>query len=205
VNPQTGVFEFYDAAGNTTYGPKSSRVSFGGDQVVVNNPDPFFFGGLANTFTYKNLSLSFLMQFSKQTALNYLGSMYGNSSAVIPGGFINLPVQALSRWQKPGDVATIQKLTTSSLASFSNSVFYFLNSSGAYSDASYLRMKNVSLSYSLPASLTKKLHIKGGRLYVNAQNLFVITGYKVGDPESAGGLFTFPLQRTIAGGLSFNL
>jgi len=205
VNPQTGVFEFYNAAGNATYSPKSGQIANGGDQVAISNPDPTFFGALGNTFTYKNISLSFLLQFTKQTGLNYLGSLYGNTNAVIPGGLINLPVAALSRWQQPGDISDIQKLTASNSAVFSPSVLYFSSSSGAYSDASYIRMKNVSLSYSLPLSLTKKLHVKSGRLYVNAENLFIITGYKVGDPESAGGLFTFPLQRTISGGISFNL
>jgi hypothetical protein len=48
------------------------------------------------------------------------------------------------------------------------------------------------------------MDIKNGKFYLNAQNLLLITKYKVGDPELAGQLFSLPLQRTIVGGLSLN-
>ena len=205
VNPQTGVFEFYDSKGNAVVMPKVGRPAAGGDYVPIYDPQPRFFGGLTNTFTYKNISLSFLLQFSKQDGINYLGGIYGDVNAVIPGGLGNLPVQILDRWQKPGDITSIPKLTANNQANFDLAVFNFLGSSGAYSDASYIRMKNVSFSYALPSSLLQKLMVRNVKLFVNAQNLFVISGFEVGDPESAGSIFSYPLQRTITGGLSINL
>jgi hypothetical protein len=118
---------------------------------------------------------------------------------------MNLPDEALSRWQKPGDIADLQRFTNNSSALFSAPTRNFINSTGAYTDAAYARLKMVSLSYLLPERFLKKLSLKGLQFYVNAENLFVISDFKVGDPESVSSLFTQPLQRTIVGGLSFTL
>ncbi len=200
VNPTTGVFEFYKADGTVTSSPNDVPLAMGGDRQEILDPKPTI-GGLGNTITYKGLSLYFFFQFAKQDGLNYLGNIYSNSS---PGGMVNQPVELLDRWQKPGDLANIQRLT-SGYSAASTAAYYFTRSSGAYSDASYIRLKTVSLSYGLPSSFIKKLGIGSCRFYVNAQNLLTITGYKVGDPEQPAGLFLFPLQRTIVSGLSFNL
>ena len=50
-------------------------------------------------------------------------------------------------------------------------------------DASYLRVKNITLGYTLPKSVCKKLYVDNVRLYCNIQNLFTITGYDGYDPE----------------------
>ena len=96
-----------------------------------------------------------------------------------------------------------QRLSTSNSAA-NNAVTAFKNSSGAYGDASYLRLKTVSLSYNLPDHLLKGVGVKNLRIYMNAQNLLTISGYELGDPEQAGSLYTIPLQRTLVAGLSFN-
>jgi TonB-dependent starch-binding outer membrane protein SusC len=76
-------------------------------------------------------------------------------------------------------------------------------SSGAYSDASYIRLKNLAFAYSLPSSLLKKLFIKDCAVYINAENLLTITGYKVGDPETQT-IYEVPLQRIIVAGVKLN-
>lgn len=196
VNLQTGIFEFYNKKGEVTSTPPVA------DKELLIDLTPEFFGGLGNVLTYKNLSLSFLFQFSKGTTTNWLATLYNQS--IVPGQMMNLPVAALSRWQKPGDVSELQKFTTNSFALFDTPTRNFINSTGAYTESSYARLKMLSLSFSLPERYLKILSLKGLQFYANAENLFVITGYKVGDPENAGGLFTIPLQRTIVGGLTLN-
>ncbi|HXD77006.1 MAG TPA: SusC/RagA family TonB-linked outer membrane protein [Puia sp.] len=203
VNPQTGIFEFYNANGTATSQPAYNIKSQGGDQLPIADLDPRFTGGLGNTLTYKNWSLYFLFQFADQTGFNYLHSIY--SDFILPGGFINEPTAVLNRlWQKPGDVATLERATSNFFSPAARAGSYFLRSSGVYGDASYCRLKTVAFSYDLPAGLLKKLGIRSCKFYINAQNLLLITRYQVGDPELPGGLYSLPLQRTVVGGFSLN-
>jgi TonB-linked SusC/RagA family outer membrane protein len=197
VNPETGIFEFYTKSGEVTSGPALT------DKELVGDLTPEFFGGLGNVIGYKNVSLSFMFQFSKGTTRNWLAALY--SQSVVPGQMMNLPVEALARWQKAGDIAELQRFTTNSSALFNAPTRNFINSTGAYTESTYARLKMVSLSYSLPDRYLKRLSLKGLQFYVNAENLFVISNFKIGDPESVSSLFTQPLQRTIVGGLSLNL
>lgn len=200
VNPADGIFEFYKKDGTATHNPVYGVLSQGGDIQEIANLDPRFIGGLGNTFTYKRLSLSFLFQFQDKQQSSYLKSIYSGS---MPGGFSNQPVALLDRWTKPGDITSIQKLTAGYGAAYLPG-YYFTMSSGAYTDGSYARLRNAALSYMLPASLCKKAGMSDAKLFVNAQNLFLITGYKVGDPELSN-IFSFPIQRTVAFGITINL
>ncbi|WP_246104200.1 SusC/RagA family TonB-linked outer membrane protein [Mucilaginibacter corticis] len=203
VNPTTGLFEFYKADGTVTSKPTQSNVAAGGDQQPLFDLDPKFSGGFGNTITYKNFSLTVYCQFASQMANNYLAGIYSYAS---PGSFNNLPTAVIGKyWQKPGDNAIMQRLIgTYGNGQSTTAATAFLQSSGAYSNDTYLRVKTVSLSYSFPEHLLKGTGIKNLRVYVNAQNLFTITNYKLGDPEQPGMLYTIPLQRNIVGGLSFN-
>ncbi len=200
VNPTTGVFEFYKANGETTYDPVYGVAAQGGDMVPIADTQPKFFGGLGNTFTYRGISLTAFFEFKKQTGLNYLYSIYSQSP---PGSYINLPVQALDHWKNLGDASDMMRLTTG--YDYYGAASSFVNSSGAFSDASYIRLKTLSLDYTLPDHYLSKANLRNVRVFMNAQNLLTITGYKVGDPEMAGNLYSFPLQRTLSFGLSFNL
>ncbi|MCD0489893.1 SusC/RagA family TonB-linked outer membrane protein [Pedobacter sp. MC2016-14] len=197
VNPETGLFEFYKSNGAVTSNPTYGIPSQGGDYQKIANLDPKFIGGLGNTFSYKQLSLSFLFQFQKKQQANYLRSIY---SGTMPGGMINQPINVLDRWTKPGDVSSIQKLTTY----FSFPAYNFTSSSGAYSDGSYVRLRTASVSYTLPQGFCRKVGVSNAKFYVNGQNLFLLTNYEVGDPELAS-LSSFPIQRTVAFGLTLNL
>ncbi|RQO74464.1 SusC/RagA family TonB-linked outer membrane protein [Pedobacter sp. KBW06] len=203
VNPTTGLFEFHKPNGELTSTPNDELSEKGGDIVPLADLQPKFIGGLGNTFTYKNLSLTTFFQFAKQTSLNYKYSLY-NPSRALPGGMINLPTAALAHWQKDGDIADLQRVSTGFDFQPMLAAQAFSQSSGVYSDASYIRLKTVSLEYRLPERIFTKAGMTNLRVFVNAQNLLTITGYKVGDPEKAGNLYSFPLQRTVTGGLSFN-
>jgi len=202
LNPTTGLFEYYDKNGKTTSSPKYGLVANGGDEVPIGNREVKYMGGLGNTFTYKHFSLYVFFQFSSQMAPNWLQTIY---SSYPPGVIVsNLPVQALSYWKKPGDQTALQKLSVSYFSATTAAAGTFGASSGAYSDDTYLRLKTMSLSYSLSENMLKRIHIHDCRIFVNAQNLLTFTDYKVTDPEQFNQFAIVPLQRIIAFGLNLN-
>lgn len=214
INDTTGIFQYYTGKGTLTYMPNpTAPTARGGDATQTVDVNPSFNGGLSNEFTYKSISLSVFLQFAKQRGQNYLTSVYTMSNTVSTAGGVgaagmNLPVQFANSWKQPGDKTSIQRLTTGlkSNPTASNAYyggFYFYTSTAAYSDASYMRVKNISLSYTLPASMVKKAGMRSCIISANAQNLFTITPYKVGDPETLF-LYAIPPQRTVVVALTIN-
>jgi TonB-linked SusC/RagA family outer membrane protein len=212
VNPQTGLFQFKAANGTITSNPNlySGFNSVGGDETQLVDINPKLQGGFGNTFTYKRLSLYLFFNFSIQKGPNYLYSIYSNSNTGLPGTpLVNEPEILYGKeWKQPDDNATIQKFVdgfngSNGYAAYS-AASAFGSSTAAYSDASYIRLKTASLSYRLPDSWTKKMGLKNCSFYVSAQNLFVITGYQLGDPEALT-LFNVPPQRTIVAGINASL
>jgi TonB-dependent starch-binding outer membrane protein SusC len=204
VNPTTGTYEFYTAKGQVTSTPEYGLPANGGDYVPIANREVKYMGGFGNTFTYKGFSLYVFIQFSSQTAPNWL---YTASLNYAPGFTnINQPTYVLGRyWTGPGDThATLQRLVTSYSSAAFESADYFASSSGVYGDDTYARLKTVALSYSLPDQLMKHWHIHGVRLFCNVQNLLTVTDYKVADPETFSDYTAFPIQRTVAFGLNCN-
>lgn len=200
VNPTSGLFEFYTKNGEVTSNPAYGLATEGGDQVAISDQQIKYMGGFGNTFTYKQFSLYIFCQFSSQNARNYLSEVYGSS---LIGFMNNQPLEVLSNyWKEPGDIAQLQRLGSSYSSISTSSVFSFAQSSGVYSDVTYLRVKTASLSYELPVALINKVHIKGGSVFMNAQNLLTFTNNKVGDPEQPGTFSSFPMQRILAFGLN---
>lgn len=200
VNPTTGLFEFYKKDGTVTSNPTYGSAATGGDQVAVANGEIRYMGGIRNTFTYKQFSLSVFFQFSSQNAPNYLAQVYTSNQL---GFLYNQPVAVLGNyWKAPGDVSQLQRLGSSYSSAAIGTALNFGQSSGIYSDDTYLRVKTVSLSYQLPDPLLNRLHVKGASVFMNGQNLLTFTNYKVGDPEQPGSYTSFPVQRVLAFGLN---
>jgi len=193
VDPTTGLYTVKDVNGD---GLSNSK-----DYATMGNSDPKYFGGVNNTFGYKRFSMSFFLQFTKQLGRDWKGNNLYNP----PGTAFNAPDLVLNRWQTPGQVTDVQKFTTSTGAIYGTSGLYAYSfSSGAYTDASFLRLKNVYLSYNVPVNWLNVIHVKSCKVYLQGQNLFVITGYKVGDPETQN-YRSMPPLRTITGGLQLSL
>lgn len=143
------------------------------NRVPVGNPNPDFFGGFENTFTYKGFDLGFLFTFQ------YGNEIYDDGAKFQIGGKLNEWNQRreiLSRWQKPGDVSDIPRLSLNVDANNSNSSKWLF-------DVSYLRLRNISFGYSLPAQIVTKAKITSARLYVAASNILTFTKYAGWDPE----------------------
>jgi TonB-linked SusC/RagA family outer membrane protein len=196
VNDTTGVYQFSEAKGGPTYNP-----TFGTDNTSIIYTGPNFYGGFKNTFSYKGFQLDFIFQFTKQMGSNLLFQ-----SANPPGSFYvsNEPSAVLNRWQKPGDKAPIEQYTQSFSSNAYNGYFYASVSDHAYTDASYVRLKNMSLSYQLLSNWMKRMHLQNCAVYVHGQNLWTITRYKGIDPESQSSTALPPL-RVITGGVQFSL
>jgi TonB-linked SusC/RagA family outer membrane protein len=201
VNPATGVYQFQSADGTATSTPKYGTAASGGDYQVLGNTDPKFYGGFKNTFSYKAFQLDVFFQYTKQLGYNYLGQIYKTGSPV-GGADYNLPVAFLSSWQNPGDQSNIEKLTGSYSSAAYTAATDFARSSGALSDASFIRLKTASLSYAINPNFLKKLNVTTCRVYINAQNLLTITNYKGNDPENQS-MYGFPPLKTIVAGVQF--
>jgi hypothetical protein len=152
-------------------------------------------GGLGMDFTYKQLRITTFFTIKKQIGTN------AYAATATPGTVKNQSTAIFGKqWQQPGDIASVARFTT--LSSYSMAVFTGF-SDGIYTDASYIRLSNLSIAYSLPVGYIKKIGMQNCNIFLHANNLFVITGYKGLDPEihSFGVL---PPVRTIVGGLSFS-
>ena len=89
----------------------------------------------------------------------------------------NLETHALKRWRKDGDITDFPKLVSADpMENFRSSTF-------CVEDGSYIRLKDISLSYSLPENVCKKLKMKQFDISVNASNLLTWTNYSGYDPE----------------------
>jgi len=196
VNPQTGVYTYqdrnHDGVINPNYVPPS-----GGD-VYFKKLSPTFSTGFGFNFDLKGFALALFFNVKKQTGVNAINQ--GSSPGYFNQNYGNQPVGVLGRWQKPGDNTDIGKYSTTGAAD----PLGFLHSSDiGYTDASYIRLQNLSIAYNLPERYAKKSGMQSMQVFIHANNIFVITSYKGIDPETQnfGGL---PPTRTIVGGLSVN-
>ena len=169
VNPTTGIYEFTDYNGDGLLIDIEDRK-----KIIDTTPE--YFGGLHNSLSYKNWQLDFLFQFVKQLGIN------SNILTALPGTASNVPTSVLHHWQQAGDIAPTQVFTAGYNSAAINAYYnQFVRSDAAYSDASYVRLKNLSLSYTLPTTLTKDLTCK---LYFQGQNLLTFTKFNGADPEN---------------------
>jgi TonB-dependent starch-binding outer membrane protein SusC len=173
------------------------------DAMVIGNSQPKLYGGVTNTFAYKGFDLSLFFQFSYgNKVLNFT-----KASLVNMGGDLqsNQSVEALRRWQKPGDITDVPRYEF-------GSTLNNLHSNRLLEDGSYLRLKNLNIGYTLPTRLTNKFFLEQLRVFVSATNLWTLTSYTGSDPEvstldgstAAKGIdfFTLPQVRTISIGLN---
>ncbi|MBN9380989.1 MAG: TonB-dependent receptor [Chitinophagaceae bacterium] len=165
VDPKTGasVFEGQDANGAVTTD----------DRRIYGNAYPKIYGGITNTFTYKDFDLGILFTFqsgNKSVNLNRYFRERNPSS-----GGVNAKV--LQRWQKPGDITDVPRLT-----SIGNN--YTIDQNSRYlEDASFLRLKELTIGYNLPKSILSRINLTNARIYFIGTNLKLWSKY-TGDPES---------------------
>ena len=148
------------------------------DRVIIGNALPLHTGGFTNTFGYQNFSLSIFMNWS------YGNDIYNMTNAVLVAMSEenNQSTETLDRWTTPGQVTDVPRALYGS-SSVSGAAPTDV-SSRYLEDGSFLRVKNVNLSYSIPNTLLERVSINSARVYVAAQNLLTFTDYSGMDPEN---------------------
>ncbi|WP_237421208.1 SusC/RagA family TonB-linked outer membrane protein [Flavobacterium sp. Sd200] len=186
IDPDTGLYTVEDVNGDGVITPTE-------DRQTIRNLNPRFFGGLHNQLTYRNWQFDFLFQFVKKQAYR------AETQLGAPGSFSNQPAAMANSWQSPGDTAPYQLFTAGYNGPAAMAYSNYMTSDGAITDASFIRLKNISLSYKVPEKWLGGLQCTAT---LRGQNLLTITPYKGADPEFAIIGYLPPL-RTVTGGLQF--
>ncbi|MCC9043583.1 SusC/RagA family TonB-linked outer membrane protein [Myroides sp. M-43] len=177
VDPDTGYYLFNDYN-------QDGKIDIA-DKQSVNDLNPKMYGGLQNSIAYKNISLDFLFYFKIQNNYN-LNRLYS-----IPGAYMtNIPQEMDNRWSVSNPNAKYSFSSYDDTTAFNQSMI-FLESDSTISNASYIKLKNLSVSYNLKIPKAK---IESLRLYIQGQNLWTITSYKGMDPEFTSFGFLPPLK-----------
>ena len=168
------------------------------DRTYIGNPNPTFTFAMNNTFAYKGFDLSiFLQGVAGNKILN--ANRFWSEAMSIPQ---NQTIATLNRWTGEGTSNTMPR------AIYNDPNKNTRPSDRYVEDGSYLRIKNVTLGYSLPVVMLKKAHLTSARCYVSAQNLLTITKYSGFDPEiGVSGIdnSVYPVTRTFCIGINVGM
>lgn len=165
------------------------------DRTYIGNPFPEWSFSMNNSLTYGNFDLQIFLQGIAGNDI-YNANRIWQESMSIPQNQIS---QVLDRWRGEGTSNSMPR------AVYSDPNMNVRHSDRFIEDGSYLRLKNLTLGYTLPTALSRKAYLSNARLYLSAQNLFTLTRYYGFDPEvGAGGvdLGTYPVTRTVSLGLN---
>jgi TonB-dependent starch-binding outer membrane protein SusC len=162
---RAGVFKFKDVNGD-------GKIN-ASDRTIIGNPHPDFTYGLNVNLGYKNWDLTVFAQGVQGNEIfNYLkywtdfNTFQGNRSRDM----------LYNSWKKQGDVAQLPRLNSNDTFSQQISTYFV-------EDGSYMRIKNIQLTYNVPATLLKKIKLSSMQVYVQGQNLLTLTKYKGLDPD----------------------
>jgi TonB-linked SusC/RagA family outer membrane protein len=167
---RAGVFKFKDISGPD--GVPDGKIN-ASDRTVIGNPHPDFTYGLNLNLGYKNWDFTVFAQGVQGNEIfNYLkywtdfNTFQGNRSKDM----------LYNSWKKQGDVAQLPRLNAGDTFSQQISTYFI-------EDGSYMRIKNVQLTYTVPTSVLKKIKLSSMQIYVQGQNLLTLTKYKGLDPD----------------------
>lgn len=190
VDPETGLMIYEDLDGN-------GKIT-DSDKTWIGDPNPDFTFGMTNNLHYKGFNLSFLITGS-------VGNDIYNASRVDMEGMVNgynQTTAVLRRWRIPGQITDIPK---------SNEMYNVKVSSRWIENGSYLKVKNITLSYDFAGPKLKRLNITRIRPYVTLDNMITFTKYSGYDPEMSQWASatnfgidwgTYPCVRTVTFGVN---
>jgi len=198
VNERNDAGEIVDP-GATTNDPNAAN------RVVIGSPQPDFVGGFGNTVSYKGFQLRFLFSFDYGSEIFDGGGEFKTANGRFRD---NQHISQLDAWEEPGDQTDIPEARLFEANGVAESSRYLY-------DGSYIRLKNVNLTYNLPQRLLQDLSISRGSIYVTGQNLLTFTDYRWWDPEANADAFsgnigfgnefyTAPQTRSVTGGVRFS-
>jgi TonB-linked SusC/RagA family outer membrane protein len=165
------------------------------DRTFIGNPNPDFSASLNNTFTYGNFNLSVYLQGVYGNDIFNANRLYTEAMSITT----NQSTAVLERWTAPGTSNSMPRAVYGDPNNNNRA------SSRYIEDGSYIRVKNVTLSYNIPNNLFGKKVFDNARIYVSGQNLFTFTKYTGFDPEvSTNGIDNniYPVTRIVSLGLN---
>ncbi|MHA4845049.1 SusC/RagA family TonB-linked outer membrane protein [Flavitalea antarctica] len=197
---KAGDFKFQDV-------DKNGKID-DNDRQIIGSPHPDYFFGFNNTFSFKSFSLDILT--NGMIGQEIFASLFAVNNSGVQN---NMAFVDQARWRSPDQPGG------GKYGSFGRSIRGGKNDNFAYSswsiyDASFFRIRQIVLNYSIPASLLAKLKLQGARCYIGVNNVYTFTNYPGYDPEVGNGgdtqtvlgvdFGTYPLARTYTLGINFS-
>ena len=180
VDPQNGDALYYTNTLNKdgSYSREITNDISKAQAIPYKSVNPKISGGLTNILNYKQLDLSFTLTYSLGGySFDKLGTYIENGTTNIYTSKYNLPAYAMDRWQKPGDQTDVPRFIYNQSASDNNSSRYIHSTD-------HLRLKNLTLGYTLPREWTRKVMVNKARFYFSGSNLLTWAKWKQYDPET---------------------
>ncbi|MRX68665.1 TonB-linked outer membrane protein, SusC/RagA family [Flavobacterium resistens] len=170
-------------------------------RIVAGNPFPTLMSGLTNTINYKNFDFNFTFQGEWGASIYNSAGIYMSTAADY---FDNQTADQLNRWQNPGDITNVPQARFGGSNGTQESTRYL-------DKADFIRLRNVTLGYSLPKETVQKAGMSNLRIYFTAVNLLTFTNYEGTDPEArrddtgiGEDFYSAPPARTMAIGVNIN-
>lgn len=198
VDPLTGRPQWLDENKKPTTDYSKSKSE------IIGKAQPDGTGAVTNSFNYKGFSLSAMLYFSYGSTIS--GAANFQNDGLQP--YWNQSIAALDHWRKPGDQSVNPRRLFHSgfggiredLGTYPSTRFFF--------DGDYIRLSNVNLGYTFPASMVQRWKIDGLRLFAQATNLALWTRYSGSDPENinafGGAGILYPQARTYSMGIDLS-
>ncbi|KQN36289.1 SusC/RagA family TonB-linked outer membrane protein [Pedobacter sp. Leaf41] len=213
---QPGTMKLLDLGGSIKNPDGSPAIHTDEDRTVIGNAAPKFIGGLNQQFSYKNWDMSIFVNFSVGNDIYNANKIELTNSRLrgvnllesVNGRFTTIDQNGKSIYNNPAKLEEYNANATT-WRPYENSNLF---TDWAVEDGSFLRINNITLGYTLPTDLAKKIKLSSLRFYATVNNLATITGYSGFDPEvntrTNGGLTpgvdysAYPRSRTILLGIN---
>ena len=192
VDPADGLPIWYDINGKLT---KNFSLQ---DRMPVGSVVPDFIGGFNHSLSYKGF------EFSSLWAFTIGGNIYDGSGKRQLGIVTdwNMRRDILDRWRQPGDMTQFPRLTMNTGTYNGLSSEWQYNSTMFLYDASYLRLRELSIGYNIPSTTMQRVGLRNARVFLTGMNLLTFTKYPGGDPEIARD-FENPTDRNLSPNITY--
>ncbi|WP_346317690.1 SusC/RagA family TonB-linked outer membrane protein [Chitinophaga sp. YIM B06452] len=198
IDPLTGdyTFEDHNKDGSVQFENVGVPRNSWDDRYIEIDLNPKYMGGFGTDVNYRGIGLSANFIYKRQTNKDpFLTLELGRMA----NGLLPAEV-AENHWRNPGDKALYPKYTVNGNLNRTSMAL----SDGGYTDASYVKLSTLTLSYNIPDKILQKIKMQSCRLSVQTQNLFTITSFKGIDPEVLDLNSATPIPRIITTNLLFN-
>lgn len=201
VDPENGDALYFTneeggVSGETTNNPNDAR------RVVAGSPYPLWIGGLTNTMNFGGFDFNFTFQGEWGADIYNAGGIYQSANGDY---FDNQSRDQLNRWQQPGDITDVPQARLFGANGTVQSTRYLQN-------ADFIRLRNLTFGYTIPAQVTENLKLETFRVYFTGFNLLTFTDYDGYDPEARSDagqgagvdFYSPPPARTYSVGVNIN-